>query len=115
MTVVLMREWDNPKDPERNRKRLKFGSEVMTPYWEKMVKEKDIKHKGSGWSDNTGHMIGWGEFETMEDFSKMWEDEGIQQIWAAWAYLVDNARIRLLRPTFMIPEDLQAEWESKIK
>ena len=107
MPVVLMGEWDNPKDEERNEKRLKFGREVATPYWEKLVEEKGIKVKGGVWSDNTGHMIGWREFETMEDFSKMWEDERYQQMWAAWVYLVDNAKIRLLRPTLTIPEDLK--------
>ena len=72
-----------------------------------MVEEKGIKFKGSAWSDNTGHMVGWAEFETMEDFSKMWEDERNQQMWAAWVYLVDSARIRLLRPSLDVPEDLK--------
>ena len=110
-----MSEWDNPKDPERNRKRLKFQSEVWKPYWDKLVKEKGIKFKSRSWSDNTGYIISWGEFETMEDFSKAWEDERHQQMWAAWTFLVDNARIRLLRPGLTIPEDLRAEWESKIE
>ena len=109
MPVVGIVEWDNPKDRDRNEKRLKFGSEVMMPYWEKLVKEKGIKFKGGAWSDNTGHMINWTEFETMEDFSKMWEDERWQQMRGQWAYLADNVRIRLLRPTLTIPEDLKAE------
>ena len=108
MTVVLMGEWDNPKDLERNRKRLKYSNEVWRPYWEKLVKEKGIKFKSSSWSDNTGHIINWIEYETMEDFTKMWEDEGHQQRWAAWTYFVDNARIRLLRPSLTVPEELQA-------
>ena len=106
MTVVLMREWDNPKDPERNRKRLKFSNEVSTPYWEKLFKEKGIKVKYGGWSDNTGHFISWVEFETMEDFAKMWEDERGQQISSRWSHFVDNMRIRLLRPGLTVPEDL---------
>ena len=107
MPVVLLIEWDNPKDEERNEKRLKYGREVLTPYWEKMKKEKDIKVESSDWSDNTGHMISWSKFETMEDFAKMWNDERWQQMWARWAYLSDNVKNRLLRPSVTIPEDLK--------
>ena len=107
MPVVLLVECDNPKDEERNEKRLKYVREVWRPYWQKLVKEKDIKVESSDWSDNTGHMVVWHKFETMEDFAKMWNDERQQQLWARWTYLVDNARIRLLRPSLRIPEDLK--------
>ena len=77
LKVVLLVEWDNPKDETRNKKRLKHGSEVGTPYYEKK-REEGIKWEMSGWSDNTGHMIGWHEFETVEDFAKIWNDEEFQ-------------------------------------
>ena len=79
MPVVQLMEWVNPKDEERRKKRYKFQDEVMMPYWKKMVEEKDIKVKGSDWSDNTGHIVFWSKFETMEDFAKMWDDERWQQ------------------------------------
>ena len=107
MPLVLLLEWDNPKDEERNEKRLKFANEVWTPYSQKLMKEKDVKVESSVWSDNTGHMVQWIKFETMEDFAKMWNDERQQQMIARWAYLVDNVRIRLLRPLLTIPEDLK--------
>jgi len=78
----------------------------MMPYGKKHVEEKGIKVKGDSWGDNTGHIVGWAEFETMEAFAKFWDDERWQQIRARHAYLVDNKRIRLLRPSFTIPEDL---------
>ena len=106
MKVVVLWEWDNPKDEARDKKRREFGTEVLTPYWRKLVEEKGIKSKGDWWSDNTGHMVSWFEFETLEDFAKMWNDERFQQIWARLAFLVDNARIRLLRQAITIPEDL---------
>ena len=106
MTVVLMIEFDYPKDPERDSKRLKYGSEVIEPYWDKLVKEKGIKVESTGWSDNTGHIISWSKFETMEDFAKLWEDEGWQQRVAAFTHLLDNKRIRLLRPSLTVPEEL---------
>ena len=107
MPVALLVEADYPKDEERDEKRVKFSKEVLFPHYEKMVEEKGIKTKLSQWSDNTGHMVALWEFETMEEFAKMWNDERWQQIWGRWTFLVDNARIRLLRPAFYIPEDLK--------
>lgn len=107
MPVVYLLEWDNPKDEERNEKRLKYEKEILTPYSRKLIKEKNIKVESSDWSDNTGHVVGWLKFETMEDFAKMWNDERQQQMIARWAYLVDNVRTRLLRPLLTIPEDLK--------
>ena len=78
MPVVLLVEWDNPKDEERNEKRHKYVREVVTPYTQQLRKEKDIKLESSDWSDNTGHIVDWTEFETMEDFAKMWNDERYQ-------------------------------------
>ena len=106
MPVVYLMEWDIPKDEERSEKRRKWFREVMMPNWEKIVEEKGIKFKGGSWSDNTGHTIWWNRFETMEDFAKAWDDERWQQMSARWAYFVDNLRIRLLRPSVTIPEDM---------
>lgn len=104
MTVVLLWEWDNPKDEARNKKRLKFDREEGAPFWEKKRKE-GIKLKMTSWSDNTGHIVGWMEFETMDDFSKLWEDKEWQQQVTKWSYLVDNVSVRLLRPTITLPEE----------
>jgi hypothetical protein len=60
-------------------------------------------------------MVGWYEFDSIEDLVKTMEDERLQHMVSAWTYLVDNAKRRLLRPSLTIPEELQAEWESKIK
>jgi len=105
MKVVLLVEWDNPKDEARDKKGIKFNEEFITPYWES-VEEKGIKITASVWSDNTGHMVGWYELEDLEEFTKWWNDERMQQMWSRWTYLVDNVRIRLLRPGLTIPEDM---------
>jgi len=106
MPVVQLLEYDISKDEERRNKGRKFGNEVMFPYWKKLVEEKDIKVESSNWSDNTGHKVHWTRFETMEDFSKIRDDERWQQMMARWANFADNVRIRLLRPGLTIPEDL---------
>ncbi len=43
MKVVLMYEYDLPKNEERNEKRLKHLYEVARPYWKNLIEEKDIK------------------------------------------------------------------------
>jgi hypothetical protein len=79
--------------------------EVAQPYWKKLIEEKDIKVEPSVWFDNTGHVVEWHKYETMENFCKFWNDERAQQNWARYAYLVDNMKIRLLRPSVTIPEE----------
>ena len=106
MPVVQLMKWVNTKDEERRKKRYKFQDEVMRPYWDKMVEEKGIKFVGGSWSDNTGNIVHWSKFETIEDFSKMWDDERWQQLRARWAFFVDDLSIRLLRPGLTVPEDL---------
>ena len=96
-------EWDTPKDDKRNKKRLKYDEEVGTPYYEKK-REEGIKLEITIWSDNTGHMVAWYEFETEKDFAKIWGDEEFQHIMARRAFLVDNASFRLLRPRIRLPE-----------
>jgi len=104
LKVVLLLEQDDPKDEARNKKRLKYSREVEWPYHEKK-REEGVKWEITGWSDNTGHIVGWWEFETMEDFAKIWTDEEFQQIMARHAYLADNISFRLLRPTITLPEE----------
>ena len=106
MPVVLLVEWDNPKCEERNKERLKFQREVWGPYGKKLFEDKGIKEKRSFWADNTGHIVVWREFDSMEDFTKMWEDERNQQMWSRWTHFADNIRYRLLRPSLTVPEDL---------
>ena len=47
MPVIQLMECDNPKDEERKKKERKLGSEVMRPYWEKLMNEKDLKVESS--------------------------------------------------------------------
>lgn len=101
MPVVLLVEWDNPKETERNKRHYKWGREVFRPYYEKRRKE-GVKWEASSWADGTGHIIAWHEFETLEDFSKIWNDTEYQEMTARWTYLVDNARARILRPSISV-------------
>ena len=101
MKVVMLVECNTPKETERNKKRYQFSDEHLKPYWDK--KDKEVNMNRSGWSDGSGTVITWMEFETLEDFNKVWGDEEFQILMARWSYNVDNVKIRILRPTHEIP------------
>ena len=113
MAVVFMMEWDNPKDEARYKKFSEFQSwrkgltEKYKEYVETMNKmNQEGTLKFNGWTDNTGHIIGWWEFESIESFGKLW----VVEEWHKWTiefnHLVDNLHFRLLRPVQMLTEDL---------
>jgi hypothetical protein len=115
LSVVLMMEWDNPKEESRYRKFAEFIgwrkglAKKYKEYLEimdKMTKESALKF--SNWADGTGHIINWLEFDSIESFAKLWSVDN----WHKWMLeltpLVDNVRIRMLRPARMITEDLIA-------
>ena len=101
MSVVVMYKFNTPKKTERNKKRYEFQDKVMRPYWEK--KDKEVKVRRTGWSNGTGFVIGWWEFETLEDFNKVWGDEEFQIMMARYSYFVDNAKMQVLWPSKSIP------------
>jgi len=105
MSVVLLIEWDNPKDTARNRKRLDLEEDNMKPRLEELIEEKGIGVKVSSWTDNTGHIIRWYKYETMDEFAIMWMDERWQFYLAEHSHYVDNTRIRLLRQQINHPEE----------
>ena len=111
----LKKVWDNPKDETRYRKFAEMQSwrkglaEKYKEYIEimdKLIQEGSLKF--SSWADNAGHIIAWWEFDSMESFAKLWSLDNWQKWMLEWNPLVDNMRIRLMRPTRMITEDLIA-------
>jgi len=101
MSVAIMYKFNTPKKTERNKKRYEFQNEVMRPYWEK--KDKEVKVKRTGWSNGSGFVIAWWEFETSEDFNKVWGDEEFQIMMARYSYFVDNVKTLVLWPSKQIP------------
>ena len=102
MKVLMSVMWTNPKEPERNKKRYEYQAENNRPYYDKRVKE-GVKWKISGWSDGSGLMLGLHEFDTLEDFNKVWGDEEFQINMARWSYFVDNCKIKVWRPPNQLP------------
>jgi len=104
MKVLIITEWTNPKEPERNKARYKQAAEGRA-YREKLVQEKEIKVRGSGGGSGGGHMMNIAEFETFEDFEKMTTDPEWRKNFAKWSYLVDNVRTRIMFETFQMPPE----------
>jgi hypothetical protein len=98
MRVVVLNEWDASKDEEKYRKGLEI-SRKWIEYWIKLSKEKSITPVYDKiFTDNTGHISNWTEYESMADFQKIWDDETYQGYWAQFSRYADNCRIRVMRP-----------------
>ena len=104
MSVVLMWEHDNAKDEERYRKYAEFVTwrkglakkyAKYVDLFYKMTQEGKLKY--NAWADNTGHVITWYEFDSIESFAKMWSLDEWHQYMLEANPLVDNVRMRLLR------------------
>ena len=104
MKVLIVTEWTNPKEPERNKARYKLTYE-WGPYGDKLVKEKGIKVRHSSWGISSGQMMGIVEFETFEDFEKMTTDPEWRRYSSKWSYLVDNVRRRIMYESIQMPPE----------
>jgi len=95
VSIYLLWEWTNPKEVERNQRRLKHEKDWLYPYIGKKIKENVFKILGL--SDGTGRIIALFTFETMEDFDKVWNDIEFKTGTSQMSYLVDNFTSRVLR------------------
>ena len=100
-TLVIM-EWDNFKDEDRLKKYFDY---IGTYPFRARREALEVKMVYSGgWSDGTGHMVLIEEYESMEEFSKLWSDEEHQRKMIKLGRLVKNLDIRILW-------NVRADWE----
>ena len=105
MKVLLKWELEHPTDIAKRKERYKYGREKWEPYWQKK-EEEGLVFKRDGWSDGTRHMVSLWEFESAADFAKLWDDEEFHKICSEYTYLVENVKLRILRPGIQLePED----------
>ena len=72
-------------------------------YYEKKVKD-GVKRKPSVYTDGSGLMLVLHEFETLDDFNKVWGDEEYQAALSVRSYTLDNCKIKIWRPPTIIPQ-----------
>ena len=100
-TLVIM-EWDNFKDEDKLKKYFDY---IGTYPFRARREALEVKRVYSGgWSDGTGHMVLIEEYESMEEFSRLWSDEEHQRKLIRLGRLVKNLSIRILWNT-------RADWE----
>ena len=97
MKFAFLFEWDNPKKEDRLKKLLKHRNEKVEPYWLKMVKEKEVKVETKYWQDIDGRFHEVHEFESAEEFAKIWTKEWLE-IWGKYVTLMDNYSHKVMRP-----------------
>ena len=100
MSVYLLWEWTNPKEEERNNRRLKHEKDWLYPYFGKKQQEGIVQVLGL--SDGTGRITALFTFENMDEFDKIWNDMEFKKGIAQMSYLVDNFTSRVLRDVFDI-------------
>ena len=96
MKAVLIHEIEASNNPKELERYTKFLNEEWVPYLEKLDKT-DVEYSRSVWNDNSGITVMWMEFETVEDFAKVWGDMEFQKLMSHRA-LVVKCKVRLLRP-----------------
>ena len=99
MKMLVIVEWDNTKNEER----LKKFYEYTTTYLEYVNRVDKGICKRNTWVDGTGHHFQTQEFESMEDYVKVWGDDEYFSRFVRFCRLVDNARTHVLRPAISVP------------
>ena len=102
MKVLLFREWENPKDEER---RKKYAELTTAGTFAEQFKK--LGASPSAWADGTGHIVSIIEFNSMEDFTTIWNDFEWHRWHAQFYRAVDNFRIRICRPAGIHPVTLE--------
>jgi hypothetical protein len=101
MVVYLFSEQVNAKDEAKRQQYRKWVVEEWQPYVTEL-QEKGFG-KGIGWTDGTGTMYGLWEFEDMDAFAKLWNDEKFHRLTITRNELVDKLKIKLCRPSIVVP------------
>lgn len=100
MKVLVIWEWDNPKEDGRLKKYYEWSAGTDYEY---VLKLQKGVCKVSDWTDGTGHNIYIQEFESMEDFAKVWGDDEYHRCFVRFCRLVDNATRRIVRDGIGVP------------
>ncbi|MFX1319883.1 MAG: hypothetical protein ACFE9D_02005 [Promethearchaeota archaeon] len=97
MKCVLCVEYRTPKDEVRGKQLLDW-QEKLGGKTEEWLKKGLISPDVTFWADNTGRIMYWIPFESMEKFAKFYGNADVQKMMAISSGLLDDISIRLLRP-----------------
>ena len=97
MKCVLCVEYTPPRDEARGKQLVEFTEKVVGKF-EEWTKKGLLSPDVTMWADNTGRILYWFPFESMEKFAKYYGSEDVQKLMAVASGLLDDISIRLLRP-----------------
>ena len=110
MEVISFAEWDIPKDEERRKKYVEFMGDIA---WIERI-DRMVKVRHRAWTDGTGgHIMYTAEFESMEDFAKLWDDLEYHRRHARFYRIVDNFKMQICRPAALDTKTLEEIDEMK--
>ena len=98
MKIMLVMEVETYKDEAKRKKYYEFDNSI----WKK--KHEGIKYKElGGWGVQPGKLVYLYEYESMEEFSKIWSDMEIQTLLVKYRNLCKDYKIQIWRPTVSVP------------
>ena len=98
MKVMLAMKVETFKDEAKRKKYYEFDNAI----WKK--KHEGIKYKElGGWGVQPGRLIYLYEYESMEEFSKIWSDMEIQALFVNYRNLTKEFKVSIWRPTVSVP------------
>ena len=102
LNILVITEWETFKDEAKVKKYYEYlETEPFRVHMEAL--ESEVKDKG--WSAAPGHIVRIQEYESMEEFSKLWSDEEYHKKLIKLNRLVKNLSIRILRPAIPAPPE----------
>ena len=100
MKVWWVMETELPKEEERVKKYQEY-LKIWTSLWHK--KHEGVKYVRRGsWTDNPGYCMGVAEYESMEEFSKVYSDQELHEALVILRKHMKSVKTRVMRPCVQI-------------
>ena len=103
MKLWFVMEIETYKDDARRKKFYEYYQKIM-PIWQNKLEGVKSKFLG-GWADTPGCPMLVYEFESMEEFSKVWSDEEWQKELVILRNHLKSFRMRIMRPDIDAPPE----------
>jgi hypothetical protein len=97
MKTLVIYEFDVPNKGKMLDEYLEYTRSKEFREWMDKI-QKAYNLKASGWANGTGKVIFMGEYENIDDFSKVWSNKEYQNKMAKISNLVHNMNMRIFYP-----------------
>jgi len=94
-------EFETFKDDTKRKEYYDYLESSWRPTSQKIYEGVKWKNLG-GWSDNPGWVLWIAEFESMEEFSKVWSNEEYQKEILKLRNHLKSFKMKIMRPTISV-------------